>query len=176
MLRQKSIFLFLIIILIPIVIKAEGQDGLVFILDTFSFLFAFGIWIVVFFLTLYLVRVLRKKENRLRQKIIVGLICSFFGVFHFLMIKSDPYPYEGPIDEIIHRDIIEASQIRDSLEMLHGKPDSTIEETIASIDKSKIGVYIWLNGRIIFVRKLTPELSQQSNDSLTMSIVRKWKK
>lgn len=92
------------------------------------------------------------------------------------MIKSDPYPYEGPIDEFIHRDKIRANKIQDSLELWNGKQDSTIEETIASTDTSKIGVYIWLNGHCVFVRKLTPELSQQRNDSLTMSIVRKWKK
>jgi hypothetical protein len=175
--RRKSILILLTVLLVPTILKADGQDFLVYILDGFTFLLVVLIWIALFYLFLYIVKLLRKKDNRLTQKLIVGAMCLLFGIFNFIMFKSDPYPYEGPIDEFIHRDLIREGRIRDSLELWHGKPDSTIETTIAATDTSKIGVYIWLNNKSVFVRKLTPDLgSEKRNDSLTMSMVRGWKR
>lgn len=177
MVRHRRIYLLLIIVALPTVLKAEGQEGLVYILDGFTLLVALSVWAILFFVILAVLKYFRNTDNGLKQKFLVGAICLLFAVFQFTMTKSDPYPYEGPIDEFIHRDKIREWKIKDSLEVLGGKPDSTIEETIASVDTSKIGIYIWLHGQSIFVRKPTPELrSQRQNDSLTMSIVRKWKK
>lgn len=91
------------------------------------------------------------------------------------MIKHDPHPYSGPIDNFVHKDKLENIRINDSLELMNGKPDSTIEATIVSLDSNEVGIYIWLNHKKYFVRKLTTGLSQKQEDSLTMSIVRSWK-
>jgi hypothetical protein len=170
--NPKRGLLILLIFFLPIIGRAEGQEGLVYILDALKLLFVLFIWLILLLITLLLL----KKRTTLKIKIGIACLYLAFATFHFIMVKSDPYPYEGPIDEFIHRDMIKAGKTRDSLELLHGKPDSTIETTIASVDTNEIGVYIWLKGQSIFVRKLTPDLgSQRRNDSLTMSIVRSWK-
>ncbi len=176
MTSNRPSYIFLTILLFPAFLKAEGQDGLVLILDGFTFLAALFVWTILFFIIMDVTKIFRNKENGIKQKILIGLICLLLAMFQFIMTKSDSHPYEGSIDEFIHRDRIRADKIRAALEIWNGKPDSTIETTIASIDTNKIGIYIWLNGQSRYVRKLVPDLgSQQRNDSLTMSIVRTWK-
>ncbi len=174
---SRPLYILLTFFLFPVVLKAEGQEGLVYILDAFTLLAAIVFWTIIFFVILAVLKFFRGSANMFKQKFTVGLICLLFAAFQFIMTKSDPYPYEGPIDEFIHRDKIREWRIKDSIELWRGKPDSTIETTIASADTNKIGVYIWLNGQSKYVRKLSPDLgNQQRNDSLTMSIVRAWRK
>ncbi len=92
------------------------------------------------------------------------------------MVKYDPNPYSGPIDGLIHRDILQKRRTIDSLEIITCKPDSTIETTIASVDSNEVGIYIWLNNKKHFVCKATTSLNQKQQDSLTMTIVRGWQK
>jgi hypothetical protein len=89
------------------------------------------------------------------------------------MIKYDSRPYDGPIDSFLKKDIIEKSKLRDSLESINGKADSTIEYTY-SIDTAKEGVYIWLNGKTKLLRKLTEEESKggQMRDDLDKEAVK----
>jgi hypothetical protein len=163
-------------LLVPTISKADGQDFLVLVSDIFDFLFVFSIWalgILFLFLTLNAFgKGVFNKKKRLSIWI-VGLLLAFF---HWTMIKHDPYPYSGPIDSFVHKDKLEKSRTIDSLELMNGKTDSTIEATIASLDSNEVGVYIWLNHKKYFVRKLTAGLNQRQQDSLTMSTVRSWTK
>lgn len=165
-----------LLFLVPTVSKADGQDFLVLVSDIFDFIFVFTIWTLgILFLFLTLKAFGKEVFNKKKRLLIwtVGLLLAFF---HWTMIKHDPYPYSGPIDSLVHKDKLENSRTIDSLELSKGKPDSTIEETIASMDSNEVGVYIWLNQKKCFVRKLAAGLNQRQQDSLTMSIVRSWTK
>ena len=172
----KRIITILFIILLPTIVKADGQDFIVWFSDGVKFLIIFSWWTIGILVLLTIIKTIRKKEFSKKQKYIIWTFGLLLGFFHWTMIKSDSYPNSGPIDSIVYKDLVEKSRIKDSLELFNGKADSTIESTIASIDTNDIGVYIWLNHKRIFVRKLTPGLYQRQNDSLTMSIVRQWKK
>jgi len=170
-------FIFILSLLIPTLCLADGQAGLGVFLDTITFIEVFGAWIIACFLALTIIRLFNKTALSKKVKRIVWISVLLVAFFHWSMVKFDPYPYDGPIDSIIYKNKKEQWRIEDSLEMMNGKPDSTIESIIASIDTSKVGVYIWLNHEMHFVRKLTEEPdNQRLQDSLTMSIVRKWKK
>ena len=124
--------------------------------DVFDLIIIASLWFVCFAFIFYLIKSLTKRDFAEKTKLIYWTIVGGFSLFHWIMIKHDPYPYDGPIDSILKKDIIQKSKIRDSLESVNGKADSTIEYTY-SIDTAKQGVYIWFNGKAKLLRKLTEE-------------------
>jgi hypothetical protein len=51
---------------------------------------------------------------------------------------------------------------------MNGKANSTIE-SVESIDTAKRGVHIWLNHKLVFVRKQIPNINSQREEvTLTM--------
>lgn len=172
--RQR--YILIILLLIPTLTFAEGQSGMEYFIWIIDFIEVFGLWIIGALLFLVALRSIRQQSLSKKQKYIFWAFILFAAFFHWSMTTYDPHPTEGPIDSIIHRGQVERKATQDSLELVYGKADSSIDETIASVDTNEIGVYIWLNHKRIFVRKLTPDLYQRQNDSLTMSIVRKWRK
>lgn len=99
-----------------------------------------------------LVRFGFKKKLSARTTMIYWSAAAACALFHWVMIKFDPYPYDGPIDRIVKRDYIENMRVQDSLIRVNGSPDSTIVY-VHSIDTAKEGVYIWLHGKEVFLRK-----------------------
>lgn len=174
MTRKKFL---LLILSLPFIAKADGQDGLVIILDFFTFIMVFGIWAAFLFPTISLVNKYRAEKLSTTTKLITIVGTGLIALFIFLMLKSDSYPFDGPIDSIIYKEQNELMQQNAIDNITNGYPDSTIEEDIASIDTSKLGIYIWLNHKSIFVRKNTDNFTtQRQKDSLTMAIVRSWNK
>ena len=173
MTRKKFL---LLLLTLPFIAHADGQDGLVIILDFFTFIIVFGIWAVFVFPTISLVNKYRTEKLSATTKVITIVGTGLIALFIFLMLKSDSYPFDGPIDSIIYKEQNELMKQNAIDNILHGYPDSTIEENIADIDTSKLGIYIWLNHKSVFVRKNTANFNnQRQEDSLTMSIVRGWK-
>lgn len=172
--RQRHILI--ILLLMPTLTFAEGQAGMEYFIWTIDFIEVFGLWIIGALLFSVALGSIRQQSLSKKQKYIFWAFILFAAFFHWSMTTYDPHPTEGPIDSIIHRDQVERKATQDSLDLVYGKADSSIDETIASVDTSEIGVYIWLNHKRIFVRKFTPGLYQRQNDSLTMSIVRQWRK
>ncbi len=172
--RQRH--LLVIFLLLPTLTFAEGQGGMDYFIWIIDFVKVFGLWSIGALIFLFIFKKIRQQGLLKKQIFFFWGIILFSAFFHWSMTTYDPHPYEGPIDSFVHKDQMEKSRIEDSLELINGMPDSTIETTIASIDTNEVGVYIWLNHKRKFVRKLTPNLYQRQNDSLTMSIVRQWKK
>lgn len=172
--RNKYLILLLAL---PFLAYADGQDGLVVILDAFIFIIIFAVWGIVIFPIIKMINEIRIKKLTIINKSVILISTGLIALFIWLMMKSDSQPFDGPIDSIIHRKQNELMK-EEVLEYLkQGYKDSTIEETIASVDTSKIGIYIWLNHKSVFVRKNTSKFkTQRQEDSLTMSIVRVWKK
>jgi len=176
--RKKIIILIYLIVLFILLFYSRSEQLDIFVLggDFLDLLLIFSIWSVLSIL-LYLLIKKRKKSISNVQFFTFWIIILICASINFQIIKYNPHPYDTFYYKWRHKDLIERKRINDSIGLYSGKPDSTIETTIASIDSNDVGVYIWLNHKSIFVRKLTPELkSQRENDSLTMSIVRKWKK
>jgi hypothetical protein len=96
---------FLFIFLFSTSIYADGQDGLVVILDGFKFVVIFSIWIG--FTLIILSAIKRKKELNKKRKFLIWIIILLLASFSWVMLKSDSEPFDGPIDSIIHRDIHE---------------------------------------------------------------------
>lgn len=86
-------------------IYAEGQDGLVVILDGFKFVVIFSIWIGFTLIALSAIK--GKKELNKKRKFLIWFITFMIALFGWVMLKSDSEPFDGPIDSIIHRDIHE---------------------------------------------------------------------
>ena len=173
MTRNKYLLLLLIL---PFLGHAEGQEGLVIIMDAFAFVAIFAIWAVIVFPTISLIN--KNRTNKLTKinKLIIIVTTGLIALFIWLMTKSDSQPFDGPIDSIIYKEQNESMRQNAINNITNGYPDSTIEENIADIDTSKIGIYIWLNNKSIFVRKNTAKFNtQRQEDSLTMAIVRSWK-
>jgi hypothetical protein len=174
MTRNKYLLLLLIL---PFIGHADGQDGLVIILDFFTFIFVFGIWAALVFPTIKLLNKYRAVKLSATTKLITIAGTALIALFIFLMLKSDSYPFDGPIDSIIYKEQNELMRQNAIDNITNGYSDSTIEENIADIDTSRIGIYIWLNHKSVFVRKNTSNFgTQRQEDSLTMAIVRGWKK
>lgn len=169
---NKIVFAFLL--LVPTILKAEGQDFLVLVSDLFDFIFVFTIWTLGLLFFLLLLKAFGKVTINKKKRVSIWIVGLLLAFFHWIMIKHDPNPYSGPIDSLVHKSKLEKSKTADSLELINGKPDSTIEATIASIDSNDLGIYKWLNHKKYFVRKLSTGLTQRQQDSLTMSIVRSW--
>lgn len=167
----------ILLVLLPFAAFADGQDGLVIIWDGILFVMVFAIWAAVVFPTLYTLKksATKKISGFARLSIIFGT--GLISLFIWLMIKSDSHPFDGPIDSIIYKEQNEHIRQEAMDQLTNGYPDSTIVETIASVDTSKIGIYMSLNHTMVFVRKDTPVFnSQQEKDAYTMKIVRGWKK
>jgi len=174
MTRNKYLLLLLIL---PFIGHADGQDGLVIILDFFTFIFVFGIWAALVFPTIKLLNKYRAVKLSTTTKLITIAGTALIALFIFLMVKSDSEPFDGPIDSIIYKKQNESMRQNAIDNITNGYTDSTIEETIGSVDTSKVGIYIWLNHKSVFVRKNTAHFgTQRQEDSLTMAIVRSWKK
>lgn len=172
----RHIHLFLLLF-IPFAALADGQDGLVIIWDSILFVVVFAFWAAVVFPVLYSLNKSRAKKISGPLKLFTILGTALIALFIWLMIKSDPYPYDGPIDSIIYKEQNERMKQAAMDNLINGYPDSTIVETIAALDTSQIGIYIWLNQKSVFVRKDTPKFeSQREKDAYTMAIVRGWKK
>jgi hypothetical protein len=123
-----------------------------------------------------LVKFVFKKKLSAKTIMLYWSAAGVCALFHWAMIKFDPYPYNGPIDKIVKRDVIERMRVQDSLTRMNGSPDSTIEY-VHSIDTAEEGVYIWLHGKEVFLRKfgeggyawrsdLDREAIRQLNDTL----------
>jgi hypothetical protein len=171
----KLVITFLFTFCLSTPVWAEGQDGLEVILDGVLFVFIF---IISIKLTLSLIeQIKRKKVLSKKSKFFIWIIMLSLALFIWSMLKTDARPFEGPIDSIIHRNAFKEFKNTNDDKVAEEMPDSTIEETIASVDTNQIGVYIWLNHKKYFVRKLASKLeTRRQLDSLTMSIVRKWPK
>lgn len=170
----KSILIISILfVLIPIDIKAEGQAGLTLILDGIYFVAIFSAWIISTLILLFILKQVRQKSLTLKQKYITWTLVLSLSLFHWTMVKFDPYPYEGLIDRFRHRELIEQNQKQDSLELIYGKPDNVIEY-IYSIDSLEQGVYVWKNRERRFVRPLTTDEINggQMDDELTKKILK----
>jgi hypothetical protein len=166
----------LFLLLLPCLAHAEGQEALAFFLDLIDFVKVFSVWALAVLLTNYFIKKYQTKKTTRTSKMIFLFGTALIALFVWSMIKSDSDPWHGPIDSIVHRKENEAFRIQDSINIYQGNRDSTIDETLASADTNKIGIYIWLNHQRIFVRKHTQHLgSQRREDSLTMAIVRGWK-
>ena len=63
-----------------------------------------------------------------------------------LMLSYKREGYKGPIDSIMKPKL--------KYEPNQSEPDGTIVTVIQSDDSTEIGVYKWINGKKIFVRKL----------------------
>lgn len=174
MTRNKYLLLLLIL---PFIGYADGQDGLVVILDAMAFIMVFAAWAIIVFPTLRLVNKTRTQKLSTTFKLIIIVITALIALFIWIMIKTDSEPFDGPIDSIIYKEQNEAMKQSAIDNITNGYSDSTIEENIADIDTSRIGIYIWLNHKSVFVRKNTSNFgTQRQEDSLTMAIVRSWKK
>jgi hypothetical protein len=98
-------------------------------------------------------------------------------LFQFAMTKSDSRPFQGPIDELIHRKEIQGFKEQDALRGANGQLDSVLEICDGSIIPDEVGVYVWLDGKKKFVRKINSEITDdENNDSLTWRIIKSWKK
>jgi hypothetical protein len=177
--RNKIIALIYLMVLVFLLFysRIERLDIFVLASDFFDLLLIFMVWTLLSGLLYMLIKRGRRKNISNAQFYSFWIIILICASINFQMIKYNPHPYDTWFYKWSHKDFIEQKRINDSLEIRNGKPDSTIETTIASLDSSEVGVYIWLNHKRKFVRKLTPEIiGQRQNDSLTMSIVRTWKK
>ena len=171
--RLKYLFL---LMLFPLFGHAEGQAGLSFFLDLIDFVKVFALWAIIVFPTIILLNKFRANKLTLKIKMIFIFGTGLIALFVWSMIKFDSDPWNGPIDSIIYKDKNEAFRKQDSINIYEGYSDSTIDETLASVDTSAVGIYIWLHKKRIFVRKHNIQFdSQRQEDSLTMSIVRSWK-
>ena len=90
------------IFLLPAFLKAEGQEGLVFFLDAIDFIKVFTFWTITTFIFLFIVGRFRHSKFSRKQKIIIWTLVLVIASFHWTMIKSDPYPTEGPIDALFY--------------------------------------------------------------------------
>jgi energy-coupling factor transporter transmembrane protein EcfT len=167
----------LIALLLPFMGRADGQGFLIVVSDAIDFIGIFIIWALLVFPAIFLLNKFREKKLRRSTKLILLLTTGAIALFTWFMVKHDSHPYEGPIDSMLHKDLIEEHRKADSINLYQGYADSTITETIAHMDTSKVGIYIWLNHKEVFVRKNTAHLgSQAEEDALTMATVRRWKK
>ena len=172
---KKIIVTSVFIFLLTTPILAEGQEGLVIMLDGFLFFVIFSIFIGLTFVSIKSIK--RKTELNKTHKFLIWTIILLFALFTWSMLKTDSRPFEGPIDSIIHRDIIEQLNKIDEPIIIKEPTDSTIQEIITSADTNEIGVYIYLNHQKHFVRKfVSGQRTRKQLDSLTMAIVRKWPK
>ena len=171
--RNKYLLLLLIL---PFIVHAEGQEGLVVILDGMFFIMLFAICVVIVFQTIKQINKSRTKKLPRTTTYSIILISGLIIFFVWSMIKSDSQPFDGPIDSIINKEENQLMMQNATINDVQDSPDSTIEETISAIDTSEIGIYIWLNHKRVFVRKNRYTFyTQRQEDSLTMSIVRRWK-
>jgi hypothetical protein len=156
-----------LIILSPITVLAEGQEGLQTILAAFQFIIVFSIWAILIWTIIKLANWLKKTKLSKIQIRVIWTSTGLIPLFIWSMIKHDPRPYEGPIDSLFKKNLAHDPN--------ESKLDSTIEYTW-SIDGNQKGVYIWLNNEKKFVREFNAkELAHEGlDDSLTMAIVRKW--
>ena len=92
------------------------------------------IWLVVGTILFYLFKYFREESFSEKTKLLYWTIICGLALIHFSIIKYDSKPFSGPIDNILQRDIMNKAKVNDSLEMVNGKPDSTIEY-VFSIDK-----------------------------------------
>lgn len=152
-------------------LMAEGQEGLVIILDGMLFIFIFGLSIAITALSL---KAMSQKRSRGTQLTIWILVLSG-SLFLWSMLKTDPYPFEGPIDSLFHRGALDNPVNHTPIKKVIS--DSTIEIITNASDTSENGVYVWLNQNKKFVRKLEAgQKTKRQHDSLTLSIVRRWHK
>ena len=157
--------------------RMEGLDIFVLSGDFFDALLIFNAWILLPIIPYKLIKKRMGGNISNAQFFSFWIIILICASINFQLIKYNPYKYDTWFYKWSHKDLLEQIRVDDSLELLYGKPDSTIDATTASIDSNELGVYIWLNHKRKFVRKLTPEIkSQREDDSLTMSVVRNWKK
>jgi len=162
-----------ILLLLPFFGHAEGQDALSLILDVIDFVKVFAIWAIVVFPTVLILNKYRTKKLSFNFKTMFYIGTGLIALFVFSMVKFDSQPYDGPIDSLFHNEFNSPERKAEELKKIFDQPDSTIEETISSVDTNELGIYIWLNHKKKFVRKATPEIqTQRQQDSLTMAIVR----
>ena len=109
-------------------------------------------WFLAIWALYLLVQFISKKNLSPTLILSYWTFAGLCALFHWVMIKHDPHPYKGLIDEVVKRDVIERSRVADSLEWADGSADSTIVYH-SSIDTAEDGVYIWLNGKRILLRK-----------------------
>jgi hypothetical protein len=87
MIQLKQKILITIIFAFSNNLRAEGQEGLVLVMDILYSIFIIILWTLLYFLALQLLKHFKKKENELKQKIIVGLICLISSIIHYQIIK-----------------------------------------------------------------------------------------
>lgn len=159
----------IILTLLPFSVFAEGQDAFGVILGTIDFIKVFGIWTILIWGSIRTFEYFKSTKLEKKKKRIIWITTGLISLFIWSMIMHDPYPYDGPIDSLLKKKITyDPNRVR---------PDSTFEYKW-SMDKSEEGAYVWLNNKKIFVRRLTDKEKAHEglNDSLTLNVVRGWKK
>jgi hypothetical protein len=176
--RKKIIIIIYVVVsfILLFFIRQENSDIFVLGRDFFDYFKIFLPFTILATATYILIKTTRKKEFSNIQFYSFWLTALIVMTITFQFIKYDSQPFDGPIDSIIYKNFNEEHRKQDSIYLVDGYPDSTISET-TSIDTNKNGIYIWLNHKELFVRKHTTNFnSQRQEDSVTMSIVRRWNK
>lgn len=129
----------IIVAFFPSVLKAEGQEGLAFILDLLYFFVVMIGWILITSLGTRIIKAIKKSVQK-RTIAITWLITGLISLTFWSLTKFDPFPYEGPFDSFFNS--YPARQKDES----EGKVVYNFEDST---------VYVWNNGVKEKLRSLT---------------------